>query len=101
MKAPIWWLRNTSPNSIPTWRGPNMSATRPEVSGTGESQSRPIEAANTRKVNGPAGRPPRGGPPALDGGGHAAPGPAPPPAGDRQEREGARQQHERRRRAVG
>ena len=33
--------RNTTPNSMPTWRVPNMSATSPEVSGTVESQSSP------------------------------------------------------------
>ena len=50
--APTWWLRNTSPNSMPTWRVPNISATRPDVSGTVESHSRPIAAENTSTVSG-------------------------------------------------
>ena len=50
MNAPIWWLRNTTPNSMPTWRVPNMSATSPEVRGTVESQSSPSAAANSRTV---------------------------------------------------
>ena len=55
MKAPTWWERNTKPNSIPTWRVPNITATRPEVSGTVESQSRPIAAANSSTMNGVVG----------------------------------------------
>ena len=34
--------RKTKPNSIPTWRVPNMTATSPEVGGTVESHSRPM-----------------------------------------------------------
>ena len=49
MNAPTWWERKTTPNSMPTWRVPNMTATRPEVGGTVESHSRPMKAANTSR----------------------------------------------------
>ena len=41
--------RNTNPNSIPAWRVPNISATRPDVSGTVDSHSRPSAAPNTAR----------------------------------------------------
>ena len=44
------------PNSRPRCRVPNMSAIRPEVSGTVESHSSPIAAANSSTVAGVAGR---------------------------------------------
>ena len=55
MKAPIWCERNTNPNSMPTWRVPNISATSPEVSGTVESHSRPIMIEKTITMNGVVG----------------------------------------------
>ena len=50
--APTWCERNTKPNSIPTWRVPNISATSPDVSGTVESHSRPIAAENSEHGHG-------------------------------------------------
>ena len=55
MNAPIWCERNTNPNSIPTWRVPNISATSPEVSGTVDSHRSPIMIENTITTNGVVG----------------------------------------------
>ena len=55
VNAPTWWERNTTPKSMPMSRVPNMSAMRPEVSGTVDSHSSPVSAANTSTVAGVAG----------------------------------------------
>ena len=44
-KPPTWWLKKAKPNSIVSQRVPNISATRPEVGGTVESQIRPVDCA--------------------------------------------------------
>src|SRR5262249_30306146 len=47
-KTPTGWLTNANPNSIASQRFPNMTATRPEVGGTVDSQNNPITAPKTR-----------------------------------------------------
>src|SRR5262245_20909928 len=46
-KPPTWWLKKAKPNSVAIHRVPNISATRPDVGGTVESQSRPMDAPKT------------------------------------------------------
>src|SRR5262249_52453720 len=46
-KPPTWWLKNAKPNSMASQRVPNITATRPEVGGTVESQRKPVTAPNT------------------------------------------------------
>src|SRR3569623_734817 len=52
---PTWWLKNTTPNSIAMWRVPKNSATSPDVNGTVDSHSRPIDAPKSRTVVGDSG----------------------------------------------
>ncbi len=50
MKLPTWWLKKAKPNSIASQRVPNISAIRPEVGGTVESQVSPVTTPKMRAV---------------------------------------------------
>ena len=55
MNEPIWWLKNTNPPSIDRWATPKICATVALVTGTVDSQSRPITEEKTYTLAGDRG----------------------------------------------